>query len=227
MHWRIDDRGIRRTRIARYGWVVGFALLVASALAAPQSVVVTGLFKDRAVVEIDGKQRLLRTGETSPEGVTLVEANSRRAILEIDGQRAEYPLGDRIETGFAPPAGQVVHVPRSPSGMYLAVGAINGKVVTFHVDTGATAVALSSDLADRLGIDYLKQGKPQKVQTASGVTTAYIVTLDEVTVGNIKQNYVRAAVLEGQLPQWPLLGMTFLDQVEIRKGDALLELRTR
>lgn len=222
--------GARRRRQHRglTGCCAGLLLGVGLALAAPESVVVSGLFKDRAVVEIDGQQHLLRVGETSPEGVTLIEANSRRAILEIDGQRADYPLGDRIAIGQAPPpAKQVVQVPLSPSGMYLAVGTINGRVVTFHVDTGATAVALSSDLADQLGIDYRKEGRRERVMTASGVTTAFYVTLDEVAVGAIKQNRVRAAVLEGQLPRWPLLGMTFLGQVEISKGEALLELRGR
>jgi predicted aspartyl protease len=48
-----------------------------------------------------------------------------------------------------------------------------------------------------------------------------------VAVGTIKQNNVQAAVLEGQLPLRPLLGMTFLGQVEISKGESLLELRGR
>jgi len=208
------------------GLVAGGLLVAGSVLAAPDAVIVSGLFKNRVVLEIDGKQRLLRVGETSPEGVTLVEANSRRAILEIDGQQAEYPLGDRIQTGFAPPTEQVVHVPLSPSGLYLAAGTINGRLVTFQVDTGASAVALSSDLADRVGIDYMK-GERQRVMTASGVTHAYSLTIDEIAVGGIKQQNVRAAVLEGQLPRWPLLGMTFLNNVKISKGDTLMELRSR
>ena len=220
----------RQVKMASRGWwsawLAGLLLLATTAAAAPESVVVSGLFKNRAVLEIDGKQRLLRVGETSPEGVTLVEANSKRAILEIDGVQAEYPLGDRIQTGFAAPEEQVVHVPLSPSGLYLAPGMINGRLVTFQVDTGATAVALSSDLAEKVGIDYEK-GQRQQVMTASGVTYAYSLTIDEIAVGGIKQRNVRAAVLEGQLPRWPLLGMTFLGSVQISKGDALMELRSR
>jgi aspartyl protease family protein len=216
----------RSTAKWRAAWFAGLLVFAMGVVAAPDSVVVSGLFKNRAVLEIDGKQRLLRVGETSPEGVTLVEANSKRAILEIDGVQAEYPLGERIQTGFAAPEEQVVHVPLSPSGLYLAPGMINGRLVTFQVDTGATAVALSSDLADQVGIDY-KQGERQRVMTASGVTYAYSLTIDEIAVGGIKQRNVRAAVLEGQLPRWPLLGMTFLGSVQINKGDALMELRSR
>ncbi len=206
--------------------LTGLLLLASGIAAAPQSVVVSGLSSTRAILEVDGKRRVLRPGQTSPEGITLIEVDNRRAVLEIDGVQAEYPLGDRIQTGFAPPESQVVHVPLSPSGLYLAPGMINGRLVTFQVDTGATAVALSSDLAEQVGIDYEK-GVRQQVMTASGVTYAYSLTLDEVSVGGIKQRNVRAAVLEGQLPRWPLLGMTFLGNVQISKGDALMELRSR
>ncbi len=216
----------RRGRRLRGGLAALLLSAAVSVWAAPESVVVSGLSSSRAILEIDGKRRVLRPGETSPEGVTLIEVNSRRAILEIDGAQAEFPLGDRIQTGFAAPEAQVVHVPLSPSGLYLAPGKINGRLVTFQVDTGATAVALSSDLADQVGIDYA-QGERQQIMTASGVTYAYSLIVDEIAVGTIVQRNVRAAVLEGQLPRWPLLGMTFLGNVKITQGESLLELRSR
>ena len=46
---------------------------------------VVGLFKDKAIVTIDGKQRVLSKGKTSPEGILLISANSREAVIEIDG----------------------------------------------------------------------------------------------------------------------------------------------
>jgi len=216
--------GIRRNRWLRLlvgGLLGGIGLAVC---AAPESVIITGLFKQRAVIEIDGRQRVLRAGETSPEGVTLVEANSRRAILEIDGERGEYLLGNRIQTGFKPSGARVVHIPINPQGMFVVVGSINGRAVSFHVDTGATAVALNSVLADQLGIDYRK-GSPEPVRTASGVTTAWFVMLNEVQVGDIKLNGVRAGILEGGSPVTPLLGMSFLSRVDMVKRHTLLELR--
>ncbi len=51
-------------------------MLVASVATAAPAVRVVGLFKDSAVVIIDGKQRTLRVGQTSPEGVKLVSADS-------------------------------------------------------------------------------------------------------------------------------------------------------
>ncbi|MCU0936858.1 MAG: hypothetical protein MUF66_12545, partial [Gammaproteobacteria bacterium] len=76
-------------------------VLAAGADATVDSVQVLGLFKDRAVVVVGERQRVLRTGETSPEGVKLLSANAREAVLEVDGRRGTYPLGSRISTQFA------------------------------------------------------------------------------------------------------------------------------
>ena len=57
---------------------------------------IIGLFKNKAVVQLDGKQRLLLAGKTSPEGVTLISADSEEAILEINGVRKTYTIGTHI-----------------------------------------------------------------------------------------------------------------------------------
>ena len=41
---------------------------------------VLGLFTDAAMLSIDGRQQMLRTGERSTEGVLLVSSNSREAV---------------------------------------------------------------------------------------------------------------------------------------------------
>ena len=48
---------------------------------------VNGLFSGSAVLVINGKQHLLKQGQTSPEGVTLLESNSQQAVLLVDGKR--------------------------------------------------------------------------------------------------------------------------------------------
>ena len=61
-------------------------LLPAAPARAVESIRVVGLFKDKAVVQIDGTQRMLSTGQTSPEGVKLISANAREAVMEVDGR---------------------------------------------------------------------------------------------------------------------------------------------
>ena len=71
--------------LARIGvLVIALATLTAEARTVPK-ITVVGLFKDTAIVVIDGRRRLLRSGDTSPEGVTLVSATSTEAVLEVDG----------------------------------------------------------------------------------------------------------------------------------------------
>ena len=206
------------------------ALAIATGPAgAVERIQVMALFKDRAVVSIDGRQRTLVAGTPSPEGVLLVEADAHRAVVEVDGERRTLNLGSRISTRYAPPADaeNVVHVAPDGRGMYFVAGSINGFQVRFLVDTGATLVAISSELARRLGIQYMLEGRRGVTTTASGVTESYAVTLDRVRVGEIELRRVPATVIEGPYPAEPLLGMSFLGQVQMSREGPLLELRRR
>ncbi|MCA9492158.1 MAG: retroviral-like aspartic protease family protein, partial [Myxococcales bacterium] len=128
---------------------------------------VVGLFKDRAVLMIDGKRRMLGVGERSPEGVALLGADSETAVLEIDGKRGRYRLGTHIGTGFRAPEQAALRIYPTATGMYEVTGSINGFPVPFIVDTGATLVSMSGREADRIGIPYRLEGTAAVSSTAS------------------------------------------------------------
>jgi aspartyl protease family protein len=201
-------------------------LVGARALAA--EITVLGLFKDKAILQVDGKQRVLAKGEQSPEGIKLVSADSEQAVLEIDGEQKSYKLGTHIGTTYAKPAaGPAVQVWPDAGGMYSVVGSINGYPVNFLVDTGATVVALNRTQARRLGIDYLVEGISGQSATASGVVATYHVVLDRVRVGDIALEDVEAAVVDDDYPLEVLLGNSFLNRVDMRREGMMLELRTK
>jgi len=205
-----------------------FSLLCLAAVAqSAPDVRVVGLFSDRAVVMIDGRQHILRTGQTSPEGVKLIAADSESAVLQIEGQRVEARLDGRVSARKRSAAVQEFQVWRNTAGMYTTVGSINGLPVSFLVDTGATQVAMNAGEARRLGIDYRVTGTLSSVTTASGVERAWAVMLNRVTVGGLELSYVGAVVLEGSLPQQTLLGMTFLSRLEISNDGRLMTLRKK
>ena len=109
---------------------------------------------------------------------------------------------------------------RNRSGHYVASGLINGKVVTFLLDTGATDVAVSDELATALG---LRRGAYVTSQTANGVVTARQTMLSEVSIGDIRLHDVRATILSGMDDDEVLLGMSFLKQLElVQRGKQLL-----
>jgi len=188
---------------------------------------VVGLFSGRAVVLVDGKQHMLRVGQTSPEGVKLISADSEAAVLEVDGERLEAKLDGRISARKRTVTVKEVQVWRNTTGMYTTVGSINGLPVPFLVDTGATKVAMNSAQARRLGIDYRVNGTPSAVTTASGVERAWSVMLDTVKVGDLELHNVGAVVLDGAQPEQTLLGMSYLGRLEIINEGRLMTLRKK
>ena len=196
-------------------------------LPAAPDVRVVGLFSDRAVLLIDGRQSVLRVGQSGPQGVQLLEANSESAVLLIDGERVHARLDGRVTARQREASVSEAQVRRNTQGMYTTVGSINGLPVPFMVDTGATLVALNSAQARRLGIDYRVSGTPATVTTASGVEKAWAVNLERVKVGELELRDVAAVVLEGMQPETALLGMSYLGRLEIINSGQLMTLRKK
>jgi len=195
---------------------------------AAHKLTVLGLFKDKAIVRIDGKQRVLAAGATSPEGVTLVSATSEEAIIEVDGEIRHLRLGTHIGTRYAKPkSGPAVQIWPDGGGMYSVGGSINGYPVQFLVDTGATLVAMNKNEARRLGIDYLVEGERGQSSTASGVVETYYLRLKKVKVGNVALTNVDAAVIDGDFPATVLLGNSFLNRLQMRRQGKMLELKKK
>lgn len=105
-----------------------------------------------------------------------------------------------------------VTLARDLSGHYRAEAFINGVKTNVMVDTGATDVAISQRLADRLGI---RSTDAIRTQTANGDSIAYMTRLASVKLGGIEARNVAAIItpnLEGDM----LLGMSFLGRMDVR-----------
>jgi len=214
--------------------LIGFALLLAPALGVAAEITVIGLTSGKAVVIIDGgKPRTLRVGESTPEGVKLVDSNSECATFEVAGRRQTLPLGHHaaatkgvpVAAADAATAGGSVALTADSRGHFITTGTVNGMSMRFMVDTGASTVALSVDDAKRAGVNYLT-GTRSRVQTANGTLIVYMVKLDAVQVGDILVNNVDAAIIEGDKLPLALLGMSFLNRMEMRRaGDTLTLIR--
>ncbi len=199
-------------------------LLVGAADAADVNVI--GLFPNKAVVVIDGgAPRVLSVGQKPVEGVTLISTDRESATLNIDGQRKTLRIGQHQAGPPPTSSSQSATLTADPRGHFVVDGQVNGGTVRFLVDTGATMIALSSVDANRLGIDYRK-GQPALMGTANGAAVSYRVKLDTVRVGDIIVNNVDAAVLEGNQMPFALLGMSFLNRMEMkREGQTMVLIR--
>jgi len=108
-------------------------------------------------------------------------------------------------------SGDVV-LQRDLSGHYRAEAYINGIKTRVMVDTGATDVAISQALADKLG---LRSINAIRTRTANGDTVSYMTRLDSIKLGGIVAHDV-AATITPSLGEEILLGMSFLGRMDVR-----------
>ena len=188
-----------------------------------ENITINGLFKDKVVVTIDGKQQILKKNKLTPEGVKLIKSNSKEATIEIDGISKVFTLDEKIGNTFKTTSDdekpysfkKSVTIKGDAMGMYKTSGQINGKTVEFLVDTGATLVSMSSGLAEQLKIKYEK-GKKVQMMTAKGPSIAYVVELNKVKVGDIELYNIIGSVSDDMTGR-TLLGMSFLGKLNMKR----------
>lgn len=213
-------------RVLLLTWV----LLSSSALARGDETQIhtVALFNGRAMLAIDGgKPKILKEGETY-QGVKLLTSNTKQAVIELEGEQHELVLNGAVtlsgSLGSSAPAGagDTVQLWADNDGFFRSVGAINGRRLEFLVDTGANLVVLSSAQANRIGLDY-RSGQRGIASTASGEAPMYVFEAREVTFNSITLDSITTGVIEGNHPRIPLLGMSFLERVDMnRSGNQML-----
>ena len=126
------------------------------------------------------------------------------------------------EGGWA--AGDRAVISAGRGGQFFVEAMIDGSHVQLVADTGATLVALTAEDAQRVGINFNELDFRHRHRTANGVARAAHVILDEIAIGPVTVNNVRASVSEPGLLHVSLLGMSYLSQLtsfQVR-GDQLV-----
>lgn len=109
---------------------------------------------------------------------------------------------------------------RSRDGHYVFPGTINGRPVSFLLDTGATLVSVPAGLADELG---LEAGPPMQAVTANGTVTTRATRVDALAFGPFEVRGVPASLNPGMAGEQVLLGMSVLKHLEFtQRGDTLV-----
>lgn len=109
---------------------------------------------------------------------------------------------------------------RSRNGHYVFPGEINGRPVTFLLDTGATLVSVPAHLAAGL---KLEAGAPQQSITANGTVVTRATQIGMLAFGPFRLSDVRANINPGMRDHQILLGMSVLQQLEFtQRGDTLV-----
>ena len=159
----------------------------------------------------------LEAEDFAPRG-TPAAASDESADRSSDGdQDGETPRAQ---------ASRTVQLKAGAHGHFYSRIHVNGRAVEAMVDTGASIVALTYEDAVSAGVTVRDPDFTHRVSTANGVARVAIVTLDSVSIDDIRVHNVRAAVAEpGKLTK-SLLGMSFLGQLrrtEMSRGVLVLE----
>ncbi|MDG2522998.1 TIGR02281 family clan AA aspartic protease [Caulobacter segnis] len=139
----------------------------------------------------------------------LTALGAAQAVVSVDQLR--HPKA-AVATLNATPESQRAAVRKGKDGHYWAEADVNGRQVRFLVDTGATAVSLTSADAQTLGIDTTQLAYDYNVATADGRTRAAAVKLAQVSIAGAVVNDVDALVIENGTGS-SLLGMSYLGRL--------------
>ena len=114
----------------------------------------------------------------------------------------------------APAGPRSVSIGRDHRGHFQANGRVDGRQVSFMVDTGASVIALTAQDAARVGVRPMRSEYDVNVSTANGTVKAARTRLATVEIGGLLVRDVDALVLpEGALSE-NLLGLSFLSKLK-------------
>jgi clan AA aspartic protease (TIGR02281 family) len=122
----------------------------------------------------------------------------------------------------------VARIPRSSNGVATAKVEINGVNGKFIVDTGASFVVLSRAFAKKAEPRMLTS-ESVEMQTANGVTSAMLASLDSVKLAGLSASAVPAIVASKSLGDDVdgLLGMSFLSRFTVVIEDREIQLSAK
>jgi aspartyl protease family protein len=134
------------------------------------------------------------------------------------------PVGPSVASAAA--NSRSVVVPRDARGHFQVDGRVEGRHLSFMVDTGASVIALTASDAARLGIHPAQREFISEVKTANGSVRAAPIRLDMVEIGNLVVRDVAAVILPDEALSDNLLGLSFLSRLrrfEYSDGKLVLE----
>lgn len=216
-------------RLPRTGPLLVLAL---AALLAPgvlaQTVGLAGMLGGKALLIVDGAApRSVAPGEAY-KGVKVLSTQGDTALLEIRGQRQTLRVGDspaQVGTSSSAAASNRLVLSAGSGGHFVTQGQINGQTLQMLVDTGASLVTLSTEQAQRMGLDY-RSGQPLQMSTANGRVDGWRVKLASVRVGEVVVYDVDSVVSAGAMP-FVLLGNSFLSRFQMTRTNEQMVLEKR
>jgi aspartyl protease family protein len=194
-------------------------------LAVAQDVGLAAIMGSKAVLIVNGGEpRSVRVGE-SLDGVRLVAIQGDQAVIEIGGKKRPLRVGQHAVGTPGPDGSGKITLTADGQGHFFTTGSVNGTSVRFLVDTGATMISLGAADARRIGLDP-NRGVKGLTNTANGQAVVTKVQLDTVRIGDVSLHNVDALIHQTDMPM-ALLGMSFLNRMEMQRDGSTMTLKKR
>ena len=123
--------------------------------------------------------------------------------------RAASPPPQQVSTGY-----RTVKLEGDRNGHFHVEARVDGRNISFVVDTGASKVVIRESSAAQLGIFPRPSEYTGKSSTANGIAKYAPVRLNRVEIDGLMVYDVDAAVMPDSALNVNLLGMTFLSRVK-------------
>ncbi len=196
-----------------------------SSVALAQEVGLAGVMGSKALLMINGAPpRAVPVGSTV-DGIKVLSVQGDQAVIEMGGRKRPLRVGQHAVGLASDGASEKIVLTADGQGHFVTLGTINGASVRFLVDTGASMISLGASDARRMGLDF-NRGQKGFSQTANGQTMISVVKLDSVRVGGVTLHQVDAAIHQHDLPI-ALLGMSFLNRMEMQRDGSTMTLKKR
>lgn len=150
--------------------------------------------------------------------LAVIAVGAAVGLLWPSGQTPAPVAAAAVRTSPGEPQETVLE--RSENGHFYANVEVNGHLVRFMVDTGATGVALTEKTAERIGIPFSRNEYSEIGKGASGVVRGAFVRLDKLALDGKEARSLDGVVLEGG--DMNLLGQGFLGRFSVEmRGDTM------
>lgn len=190
-----------------------------------QSVALAGVLGSKALLVVDANApRAIGVGDEY-YGVKVLAVSKDEATIEVKGARRVVRMGEAPVSVGARTGGRRVTLVADSRGHFMNSGTINGQVMQYMVDTGASTVAIGRPDADRMGLKY-QSGQPVRVSTANGVAQGWRMKLDSVRIGDVEVFGVEAIITSQPMP-YVLLGNSFLTEFQMTRINDQMVLEKR
>ncbi|WP_297575336.1 TIGR02281 family clan AA aspartic protease [uncultured Deefgea sp.] len=198
-------------------------LLALPPLAMADEMTLLATMGSKAIFQLNGQKKTLQIGQTVG-GIKVISIAADSAVIEAsNGRQRRLGLGEGYVISAATPSDGDSSVVLSPSqgGHYLAEVAINGQSQTGVIDTGATHLSMSANVANQLKLNY-QNGQPMRSHTANGVIRSWLIVLPKARIGNVTLYNLDLVVRDSNDNSPILIGMSTLNRFQMKREQELM-----